>query len=51
METTHVTSTEFQQAFGMTSDKERHEPVVITRHRRDSFVVKPAEEWERHQGS
>ena len=47
METTRVTSSEFQQAFGMLSDKARREPVVITKHGRDSLVVMPVEEWER----
>ncbi len=42
-----VTASEFQQAFGMLSDKARHEPVVITKHGRDSLVVMPVEEWER----
>jgi len=44
---TRVTSSEFQNAFGMLSDKARHEPVVITKHGRDSLVVMPVEEWER----
>ncbi len=47
METIRVTSSEFQQAFGALSDKARHEPVVITKHGRDSLVVMAAEEWER----
>ena len=47
METTRVTSSEFQQAFGALSDKARHEPVVITKHGRDSLVVMSADEWER----
>jgi prevent-host-death family protein len=42
-----VTASEFQQAFGQLSDKARHEPVVITKHGRDSLVVMPVEEWER----
>jgi prevent-host-death family protein len=42
-----VTASEFQQAFGALSDKARHEPVVITKHGRDSLVVMAAEEWER----
>jgi prevent-host-death family protein len=42
-----VTASEFQQAFGMLSDKARQEPVVITKHGRDSLVVMPVEEWER----
>ena len=45
--TTRVTSSEFQQAFGSLSDKARREPVVITKHGRDSLVVMSAEEWER----
>lgn len=45
--TTRVTASEFQQAFGALSDKARHEPVVITKHGRDSLVVMSAEEWER----
>ncbi|MGA2488544.1 MAG: type II toxin-antitoxin system prevent-host-death family antitoxin [Roseiarcus sp.] len=47
MELTKVTASEFQQAFGMLSDKARHEPVVITKHGRDSLVVMAAEEWAR----
>ena len=47
MEMTRVTSSEFQAAFGSLSDKARHEPVVITKHGRDSLVVMSAEEWER----
>ena len=47
METTRVTASEFQQAFGSLSDKARHEPVVITKHGRDSLVVMSTEEWER----
>jgi prevent-host-death family protein len=47
MEPTRVTSSEFQQAFGMLSDKARHELIVITKHGRDSLVVMPIEEWER----
>jgi prevent-host-death family protein len=47
MEPTRVTASEFQQAFGALSDKARHDPVVITKHGRDSLVVMAAEEWER----
>ena len=47
METIRVTSSQFQQAFGALSDKARHEPVVITKHGRDSLVVMPVEEWQR----
>jgi prevent-host-death family protein len=47
MEPTKVTASEFQQAFGALSDKARHEPVIITKHGRDSLVVMAAEEWER----
>ena len=47
MEATRVTSSEFQQSFGTLSDKARHDPVVITKHGRDSLVVMSAEEWER----
>ncbi len=47
MQNTRVTASEFQQAFGALSDKARHEPVVITKHGRDSLVVMSAEEWER----
>lgn len=47
MPPTRVTASEFQQAFGALSDKARHEPVVITKHGRDSLVVMSAEEWER----
>jgi prevent-host-death family protein len=47
MQPTRVTASEFQTAFGALSDKARHEPVVITKHGRDSLVVMSAEEWER----
>ncbi len=47
MQTTRVSASEFQQAFGALSDKARHEPVVITKHGRDSLVVMSTEEWER----
>ncbi len=47
MEATRVTASEFQQAFGSLSDKARHEPVVVTKHGRDSLVIMAAEEWER----
>jgi len=47
MEAVRVTASEFQQAFGMLSDKARQQPVVITKHGRDSLVVIPVEEWER----
>jgi prevent-host-death family protein len=47
MSPTRVTASEFQQAFGALSDKARHEPVVITKHGRDSLVVMAAEEWNR----
>jgi prevent-host-death family protein len=42
-----VTASEFQNAFGQLSDQARREPVVITKHGRDSLVVMPVEEWER----
>ncbi len=42
-----VTASQFQQTFGTLSDKARHEPVVITKHGRDSLVVMSAEEWDR----
>ena len=47
MEPTKVTASEFQQSFGSLSDKARHEPVIITKHGRDSLVIMAAEEWER----
>jgi prevent-host-death family protein len=47
MNVTKVSASEFQQAFGALSDKARHEPVVITKHGRDSLVVMAAEEWAR----
>jgi prevent-host-death family protein len=47
MNVTKVSASEFQQAFGALSDKARHEPVVITKHGRDSLVVMSAEEWQR----
>jgi prevent-host-death family protein len=45
--TTRVTASEFQNSFGMLSDKARRQPVVITKHGRDSLVVLAVEEWER----
>ena len=45
--TTRVTASEFQNAFGSLSDKARRQPVVITKHGRDSLVIIPVEEWER----
>jgi prevent-host-death family protein len=47
MDTTRVSASEFQQSFGTLSDKARREPVVITKHGRDSLVIMAAEEWER----
>jgi len=47
MRPSKVTASEFQQAFGTLSDKARREPVVITKHGRDSLVVMAVEEWER----
>jgi len=47
MQPTKVSASEFQQAFGMLSDRARHEPIVITKHGRDSLVVMSAEEWAR----
>jgi prevent-host-death family protein len=47
MQITKVSASEFQQAFGALSDKARHEPVVITKHGRDSLVVMSAEEYQR----
>jgi prevent-host-death family protein len=47
MQNTRVSASEFQQAFGALSDKARSEPVVITKHGRDSLVVMSADEWER----
>ncbi len=44
---TRVTASEFQQAFGALSDKARREPVIITKHGRDSLVMVSAEEWDR----
>jgi len=46
-ETTRVTASELQNAFGVLSDKARRQPVVITKHGHDSLVVLPVEEWER----
>ena len=43
METTRVTASEFQMSFGALSDKARRQPVVITKHGRDSLVVMSAE--------
>ena len=42
-----VSATEFQQSFGLLSDRARSEPVVITKHGQDSLVVMSAHEWKR----
>jgi prevent-host-death family protein len=47
MPSTRVTASEFQQSVGALCDKARREPVIITKHGRDSLVVMSAEEWER----
>jgi prevent-host-death family protein len=47
MDNTRVSASEFQQSFGSLSDKARQEPVVITKHGRDSLVIMSADEWER----
>ena len=47
MPATRVTASQFQQSFGALSDHARREPVVITKHGRDSLVVMAAEEWAR----
>lgn len=47
MKQTRVTASEFQISFGALSDKARQQPVIITKHGRDSLVVMSAEEWER----
>lgn len=47
MPPTKVSASEFRRAFCMLSDKARHEPVVITKHGRDSLVIMSAEEWAR----
>ena len=47
MKPTRVTASEFQMSFGALSEKARQQPVVITKHGRDSLVVMSAEEWER----
>ncbi len=47
MPPTRVSATKFQAAFGALSDNARREPVIITKHGRDSLVVMSAEEWER----
>ena len=44
---TRVTASQFQNSFGSLSDKARIEPVVITKHGRDSLVVMSTAEWER----
>ncbi len=42
-----VTASEFQQSVGAFCDQARREPVIITKHGRDSLVVMSAEEWAR----
>ena len=45
MRATKVSASEFQQSFRALSDEARHEPVIMTKHGRDSLVVMSAEEW------
>jgi len=47
MDMVKVSASEFQQSFGALSDQARREPVIITKHGRDSLVVMAAEECER----
>jgi prevent-host-death family protein len=47
MSIARVTASEFQHSFGTLTDRARREPLVITKHGRDSLVVMPVEEWER----
>jgi len=47
MPSTRVTASQFQQSFGSLSDQARREPVVITKHGRDSLVDMSADEWAR----
>ena len=42
-----ITSTEFQRNVGTYTDIAMREPVVVTSHQRDRFVVLSAEEYER----
>lgn len=45
--TTRVTASEFQNSFGVLSDKARLRPVIVTKHGHDSLVVLAVAEWER----
>ena len=44
---TRVTASEFQNSFGVLSDRARRQPVIITKHGHDSLVVLTVAEWER----
>lgn len=47
MDTTRVTASQFQKAFGALSDRALREPVMITKQGRDHLVVLSAEEYAR----
>lgn len=47
METTRVTASEFQQAFGSLTDRALEEPITITKDGRDHLVVLSAGEYAR----
>jgi prevent-host-death family protein len=47
MDTTRVTETEFQRAFGAWADRAAAEPVTITKEGRDRLVVLSADEYAR----
>ena len=47
MDSTRVSETEFQQAFGTVTEQARRSPVTITKDGRDHLVVVSAEEFAR----
>ena len=47
MDTTRVSASEFQKAFGAMSDRALREPITITKQGRDHLVVISAEEYAR----
>lgn len=42
-----VTAAEFRRHLGRWRERARHEPVIVTRHGRESLVLLPAEEYRR----
>ena len=47
MDSSRITESEFQQAFGAVTEQARHAPVTITKDGRDHLVVVSADEFAR----